>query len=187
LDIAVLKFINLTIANPAFDLFFKFMGDFEFWRWPIALAIVILAWKGGVRGRWFIAACVVTIAVVDPTIHYFLKPLFARLRPCKDPNLPWVRAIDGCGGRYGFPSSHAGNLMSLAVVSGWFYRKSWYFVYPLAIIVAISRVYLGVHYPSDVLGGAAYGAGVGILIIVIAKKLASGRTEKYLLAEHKEN
>jgi len=175
-----LKFVNLTIANSAFDMFFEYIGDFDLWRWPMGLGILLLLWKGGARGRWFVLAAVVTIAIVDPSIHYILKPLFGRLRPCKNPDLSsWLRIIDGCGGRYGLPSSHAANVMGLAVVGGAFYKISRYYLYPLAALVALSRVYLGVHYPTDIIAGAIYGAAVGTLAAYLIKLLASKYGPKY--------
>jgi undecaprenyl-diphosphatase len=173
LDISILKFFNQTLSNPAFDFVFKYIGDFNLWAWPLLPALIWLLWKGGARSRWFVLAAVVAIAIIDPSIHYIWKPLFERLRPCKDPALAWVRAIDGCGGRYGFPSSHAANLMGLAVVAGAFYRKTICYLFPLAIIIAISRVYLGVHYPSDVLGGGAYGAAIGVMVALLTRPIWS--------------
>jgi undecaprenyl-diphosphatase len=183
LDLTILKFVNVTLANPAFDIFFKYIGDLNLWRWPLALALALLLWKGGPRGRWFALAAVMAVAIVDPSIHYILKPLFGRLRPCKEAALVWLRLIDGCGGKYSLPSSHAANLMAIAVVSGSFYKKSRYFLYPLAILVAISRVYLGVHYPTDILAGAAYGAAIGILVLIPIKPLARKKSSGYLAAQ----
>jgi undecaprenyl-diphosphatase len=183
LDLAILKFLNLTIANPYFDFFFKYIGDFDLWRWPIGLVLLLILWKGGAKGRWLVLAAALTIAIVDPSIHYILKPVFARLRPCKNPDLAgWLRVIDGCGGRYGFPSNHAANMMSIAVVATSFYRNGGYYLFPLAAIVAVSRVYLGVHYPLDIVAGAAYGAGFGLLVAMAIKALASKRTPDYLHA-----
>lgn len=180
IELAILKFFNVTIANPAFDIFFRYIGDFHIWRWPVALAIILLLWKGGPRGRWMVALAVITLAIVDPSVHYIFKPLFARLRPCQETMLlTWLRVIDGCGGKYGFPSSHGANLFGQAVIIGAFYRKSGYFFYPLAILVCLSRIYLGVHYFTDVLAGAALGAAVAILVIGLTKLLAPNRTVKY--------
>ena len=175
MDLTILNFINVTLANSVFDIFFKYIGDLDLWRWPLVLVLALLLWKGGPRGRWFVLGAALAIAIVDPSIHYILKPLFGRLRPCREAALEWLRLIDGCGGKYGFPSSHAANLMAIAVVAGSFYKRSRYFLYPLAILIAVSRVYLGVHYPSDILGGAAYGAAIGILVLIPIKSLASNK------------
>ncbi len=183
MDVAILKFINLTLANPAFDILFRYIGDLDLWRWPLALAIVLLLWKGTPRGRWFVLAAFLAIAIIDPSIHYIFKPLFARLRPCKEPALIWLRLIDGCGGKYGFPSSHAANTMALAVVAGEFFKRTRYFFYPLAVIIALSRVYLGVHYPGDIVAGAAYGAAIGLVVLACIKPLARRQRGGYLPAQ----
>jgi undecaprenyl-diphosphatase len=178
-DLALLKFFNITLANPAFDFFFKIIGDFHIWRWPLMALIAWLLWKGGGKGRWLILTCLVTVAIVDPAIHWIFKPLFARLRPCQDSAVIWLRTIDGCGGKYGFPSSHAANLVSQAIVVGSFYKKSRFYLYSLAVLVCISRIYLGVHYPSDVIAGAFFGLAIGLTAIFAAKNIARQRKSDY--------
>lgn len=173
-DFAILKFINVTIANPALDLLFGYIGNFWLWVLPIGIIIILLLWKGGPKGRWLVLLSVIAVLVVDSSIHYILKPhIFARLRPSHiEPAITWLRLIQGRGGKYGLPSSHAANLFSQAVVIGAFYKSSRYYMYPLAILISLSRVYLGVHYPSDILAGAIYGAIIGIIILYIAKTAA---------------
>src|SRR5512138_3341137 len=101
IDVAILKFFNIRIANGFFDFFFIVITDFSFWRWPILAAIVILLWKGGIKGRWAVGLTILAVIIIDPTIHYWLKPLFARLRPCHESTLmSWIRTIDGCGGKF---------------------------------------------------------------------------------------
>jgi undecaprenyl-diphosphatase len=129
-----------------------------------------------------VALAVLAALIIDPTIYRVIKPLVGRIRPCHDPSLVWVQVVDGCGGRFSFPSSHAANMFGLAVVVGAFYKSTRYYLYPVAILVAIGRVYQGVHYPSDVIAGAVYGAAIGLALIIIAKKLAPEKIGKYLHA-----
>ncbi len=178
-DIAILHFFNQTLAYSAFDFIFKTICDFSIWRWPVAAIIVIMLWKGGAKGRWVVLLAILTAVIIDLTIHYLLKPGFGRLRPCHVESLAWLRLIDGCGGRYGFPSSHAANFFGQAVIIGAFYKSSRYYMYPLAVLVAIGRVYLGVHYPTDVLAGAIYGVAVALLVYYGANRFAPKNIRKY--------
>lgn len=169
------------MSIPSLDVFFSLICDFHIWRWLLAALAIALLWKGGPKGRWLVLLAVVTALIVDPSIYRIIKPLFARLRPCHEPALDWVRAVDGCGGRYGFPSSHAANMFGLAIVFGAFYKSARYYMYPLAALIAVGRVYLGVHYPSDVLGGAAYGAAVGWGAVYCYRKMMPKSAGKYLV------
>jgi undecaprenyl-diphosphatase len=170
LDLIILKFINVTIANPAFDFFFRYIGNFKLWALPLLSIIVLLLWKGGPKGRWAVGISIVTVILVDSSIHLLLKPFFARPRPCHaDPVITWLRTIDGCGGKLGFPSSHAANTFSQAVVIGTLYKPSRIYLIIFAILASLSRVYLGVHYPLDILGGALYGVLVASLVLFLAK------------------
>ncbi len=170
------------MATPPLDYFFGCICDFDIWRWPVVLIAIVLIWKGGPRGRWMVGLAVLTALIVDPTVYRIIKPLVGRIRPCHDPSLVWVRVIDGCGGLFSFPSSHAANMFGLAVVIGAFYGTARCYLYPVAALVAIGRVYQGVHYPSDVIAGAIYGATIGLGLIYLTKKLAPEKIGKYLHA-----
>ncbi len=146
------------------------------------LISIALIWKGGSKGRWTVALAIITVLITDPTVYRIIKPLVGRSRPCHDLSLVWVRLVDGCGGRFSFPSSHAANMFGLAMVIGAFYKTARCYLYPVAALVAIGRVYLGVHYPSDVIAGAIYGAAIGLGVIYLMKKLAPEKIGKYLHA-----
>ncbi len=177
-DLAILKFFNITIALPLFDHLFTWICDFNIWRWPAIMVAVSLVWKGGPRGRWMVLLAVLATLIIDPTIYRIIKPLVGRIRPCRDPALEWVRTIAGCGGLYSFPSSHAANFFGLAFVIGSFYKRTRYYLYTVAVLVAVGRVYLGVHYPSDVLAGAVYGTAIGLAVVYFSKKTCAGKDRR---------
>ena len=119
------------------------------------------------RGLLMCLGMVLAVGLSDHITSGLMKPFFARLRPCQVPE--WqnvVHLVTGCGGRYGFASSHASTTFALATTV-WLMLRSWSPWFGVAFgwsaLVAYSRVYVGVHYPLDILVGAAVGVLVGWL------------------------
>ena len=158
-DTALFRFINQTLANPVFDWLMPFASGNDFFGPALALIAGTLLWKGGTRGRVFLAALVLALLVTDPLVVNNLKKLVGRERPFL--GLENVRCLVGKGGSGSFPSAHAANWFAALAVTLMYYRRSWRFMVPLACVIAFSRVYNGVHYPSDVLAGALIGAAAG--------------------------
>jgi undecaprenyl-diphosphatase len=112
------------------------------------------------------------------SVHFF-KEVFQRLRPCHEPDfIGMVHLVKGnCGGQFGFVSSHATNTFALAVFLSFVLGKKFKYFIPLillwAAVISYSRIYLGVHYPGDVIAGAILGASLGAIMgklcIVILK------------------
>lgn len=126
--------------------------------------------RGAERGSWawaFILLSVLTFAVTDSVTAQLLKPMFARLRPCHDPEIqPYLRALVDCGGLYSMPSNHAANHFGLAAF--WFFSirqttgKKWRWLWLWAAIICYAQVYVGKHYPFDILAGALFGTLTGL-------------------------
>ncbi|NQW30992.1 MAG: phosphatase PAP2 family protein [Ignavibacteria bacterium] len=128
------------------------------WRPVFVVGILALLIWGKKHGRWCAAALVVTVAIADPLSSIFLKEAIGRLRPYEA--LESVNQLVGSGGG-SFPSNHALNNAAAAVILSWFYpQRRWLWV-SIALLVGFSRIYVGVHYPSDVLGGFVIGGLVG--------------------------
>ncbi len=154
--------INSHWVNPFFDAVMPFIRNPLCWV-PLYLFIflfVLLNYK--TKGIWWMVVFLSTIALTDMTGTYLFKHTIERLRPCADPDLAFqVRLLlNHCAG-YSFISNHAANHFGMATFFFFTLRhilKNWKWVpYIWATIIVYSQVYVGLHYPSDVIGGALLG------------------------------
>jgi len=158
IDKAVFFFINQTISNPILDRLMPFLTDLNKHKVTIAVFIILWLWlmvKGGKTGRTAGILLVLSIGISDQLSSSVLKNLFCRIRPCHA--LEGVRLLVDCGSGYSFPSSHAVNNFAGATILSHYYRRYSWGWFSLASLIALSRPYIGVHYPSDIAGGAAIG------------------------------
>ncbi|MFP4458272.1 MAG: phosphatase PAP2 family protein [Candidatus Zixiibacteriota bacterium] len=133
----------------------------------ILIAILVLfAIFGGKKGRIMAIFALVAVGFADLISAQFMKPFFGRIRPCHD--LP-ARMLANCSSSNSFPSSHASNIFAFAISVGYSYRWALIGLLPLAFGVALSRVYVGVHYPIDITVGALLGTFLGLFFGYIAK------------------
>ncbi|WP_019989857.1 phosphatase PAP2 family protein [Rudanella lutea] len=177
-----------TLHQLDTDLFLRLNGLYAPWLDPIMVWIternswfpfyaLLLGWLG-YRFRWQALPLILTLAVAvalsDQTASALLKPLTLRLRPCHVSALqPLIHPVLPCGGQYGFASSHAANAFALATGLwlllgqryGWL---RWTFVW--AFLLAYSRIYVGAHYPLDVLAGAGIGVGMAALSVTLYRQ-----------------
>ena len=157
MDTGVFRWVNQSLANPVFDwLMPKLAGHPLFLPGSLAAAL-LLVWKGGRRGRLFVLCLALTLPVADGLVTNTIKKLVGRPRPCIA--LADARVLIGCSDSGSLPSGHAANWFAATLVAFIFYRRSWRVMVPAAATIAFSRVYNGVHYPSDVVAGAILGAG----------------------------
>ena len=171
LDTQLFRAINSGWSHPLLDRLMPFCSG-NAWFAPFLLfAALALLVKGGARGRICLVMLALAVGLGDGFICNTLKHAVARPRPFL--TLSDVLMPPGIGrtDSGSMPSSHAANWFAAAMVLFIYYRRSWWFMLPAAGLVALSRVYNGVHYPSDVLAGAILGAGYAAGIVWTADRL----------------
>lgn len=124
---------------------------------------------------WIVLTLILIITISDQVSVHGFKNVFLRLRPCHDPELDGlVHIVNGkCGGKYGFYSSHATNHFALAVFFSFIFKPFFRYFTPVILIwagmISYSRIYLGVHFPADVLAGSLAGTLLGFMGFKILK------------------
>ena len=167
IDKAIFLFINQTLSNPVGDFLWPLITDYDK-LWPARVILIgIWLWlmiRGGTRGRTAALMLIPLLVVSDQLSSTFIKSLVGRVRPCNTFSADQIHLLVGCGG-LSFPSSHAVNNFSVATMFSHYYPKWKWAFFSWAGLVALSRPAVGVHYPSDVLGGAIIGTCVALAVI----------------------
>jgi undecaprenyl-diphosphatase len=183
LDVRAFRLLNGRLANPAFDAVMPFATDFGKWRAAVILIWCALVIFGKTRGRWAALMLIPVIAASDQLSSHLVKPLVERVRPCDV--LGSVRLWYGAQGwittptevarsyksSFSFPSSHAANITASMLFLGLVYRRWLAPLLALALVVSFSRIYVGVHWPSDVLVGMAIGAAIAAAAYLLFTRL----------------
>src|SRR5882724_299561 len=168
LDIKLFHFIIGSLSNPLFDWLMPILsggnGVMQIFV-PAAITATLAAiFFGNTKIRLCALMMFLVVALGDPLIVNTIKHAVARSRPCI--TLPDVIERLGCSQSGSMPSAHAANWFAVTMVAFLFYRRSLWFMLPMALGVSFSRVYNGVHYPSDVLAGAILGAGYAAAFVI---------------------
>lgn len=132
---------------------------------PLYIVILYFIWVKYRKNFLVILLIIIAAVTLTDQMSVLLKNLVQRPRPCYEPLLQGlVHTVGGrCGGRYSFVSSHAANTFVVAMLSSLFLKNRWYSasIMSWAFIVSYSRIYLGVHYPGDMICGAFLGMLIG--------------------------
>jgi len=162
--------------NSLFDAVMVFISGKLSWLplYIFLLYIIIRQYKW--KSLLILAFIGLLILAADQLSVHAFKNTFQRLRPCHNEELILlVHTVKGCGGQFGFVSSHAANSFALLVFISLLLKKFYNWLPPAllvwGILIAYSRVYLGVHYPGDVLGGALLGSGIGWILYLVYQQV----------------
>lgn len=189
LDSTVFLFFNGMHA-PFFDKFMMLCTGRFIWI-PMYATILFILFKTFKPKMVlvYVAAIVLAITLTDQTCATVIRPIVERLRPSNpdNPLSAYAHLVNGYrGGAYGFPSCHSANSFALAVFMGCLIgrRRFSMFIFGWAILNSYSRLYLGVHYPGDLLVGAVIGSAYGYGCYMFTKLFNSERTNAVLPRFH---
>lgn len=167
-DFTAWYYLNTQWVNGFFDILMPFLRNQ--WTWaPLYLFLLIFMPLNYKRKGWmWCVFFLLTFAISDYLSASVIKPYYLRLRPCNNPYIhDIVHLLVPCGSGYSFPSSHAANHFALGIFAAVTFGRRYRWVWPAVILWALSvgyaQVYVGVHFPGDVLAGGALGAIAGML------------------------
>lgn len=180
IDSQLLLWIN-SMHSPGADVFMKTVTNK--WLWiPISIVVAFFVMrKGGTRrGLLFLLCAGLAIAISDQVCASLLRPAIERMRPSNplNPLSQFVHVVDEYrGGRFGFPSCHASTTFSVAVMLSLYFRNRIVTaaLFAWVALLCYSRMYLGVHYPGDILAGAVVGCLAAAISYLLYKKLITLR------------
>ena len=180
IDHKIFYLINGTLTNPIFDLFFTTITNEHLWIFPVLIGLLWLIIRGGKREKIAAVLVLISASATDAIVAQIIKPVIGRLRPSHALG-DTINLFVSKGGLYGFISAHAANIFAATTVLSYFYKQWKNSLLFLACSVAVSRVYVGVHYPGDVLFGGLFGYGMAWAVITLwvflkMRELKRGRT-----------
>ncbi len=164
LDADLFHFVNLNLHHPALDGVMRFLSGNALFAPALILLAVGVLWKGSLRLRIMVLMLAIILPLGDGCIVNPLKHAIARERPSDV--LADAHVVGGKSDGRSMPSAHAATWFAATMIGAIYYRRSVRFMLPLACLIAFSRLYVGAHYPADVLAGALVGAAYGLLGVV---------------------
>lgn len=169
IDTHLFYIINRDAQNFIFDIIMPLISDEKSW-YPLILAgLIYVFYKDYKRASIFLLTVLLALGISEHLTSNFFKPFLGRLRPCNA--LEGINLLAGCSGSFSLPSAHASNVAAISTVVCYEYRKLIIYMAVVVILVCYSRIYLGVHYPFDVLMGMFGGVVYGLTTIGIKEAL----------------
>ena len=186
-DVAGFYFINGSLRNGFLDSLMPLITNKWNFTVPIVLLLLyVLLFRP--RRDQILAASAVAVVLLADASTYFLKDHFHRIRPCNA--LPQVHLLNGavCTNSFSFPSNHASNVFAIAAFFSYNYRKLVIPCFIIAGLIGYSRIYLGAHYPTDVMASVVWGMLVGFPAAMIAERLTRvGQVDDPIRSSEKED
>ena len=173
-DKQAMIFLN-NLGSSTFDPFWILVSEKWFWI-PLYVIFLYFLYKNFNKKSLFYILLFVALGITaSDQIANIFKFGFERLRPCHDPSLEGLLREVKCGGKFGFYSAHSSNSFFVAtyltILLGKKIKQLPYFLFVWAAIVAYSRVYLGMHFPGDIIVGAIIGILLALFFGTLAKKV----------------
>lgn len=182
IDYAIFEWINQDLANPFLDQVLPVYRDKLIWvPLYVVIAYYLVKQHGWRSAAYLLLSIAAVITVADQLAAEIIKPGVGRLRPCAEPAVAdTVRSLVPCGGKFSFPSNHATNHFALATVLALTFlrgRKTLIWTaYLWAASIALAQVYVGKHWPGDVLAGALFGTLIAYLGVLVYRRLTGAHT-----------
>ncbi len=171
LDEQLFYLINNGWQNPFFDAIMPIWREKSTWIPLYVLLAAFIVYRFKIKGLYLILALGLLVGLSDNISSQLIKKNVQRIRPCNDATVQDDHLLISCGSGYSFPSTHAVNHFAtatfLSLTLGQFFRKIRLPLYLWAASISLGQVYVGVHYPLDIICGAIFGA----LLAYIAAKL----------------
>ncbi len=173
-EINALNWTHNYFQSEALTIWVLILTDKNTFLWPGVATVLAFLYLKKKQGLLFILTAAITILLADGISENILKPLITRSRPCT--TLDFIRNADNfflnsvhCSSSFSFPSTQAVNLFALATLWAGFFGKSGWVLFVLALWTGWTRIYLGLHYPSDILGGMFIGVAMGFLGVKLSR------------------
>jgi len=167
LDQSLFLFLNSLHCTFLDPVMVFITGDFA-WVPLYVTVVFFFFWKRNWRwGLLALAAVLLAFALTDQLSVHLFKNTIQRIRPCHEADFFGImRSLEHCGGQFSFISSHAANTFGFATITSLLLGKKWYSwcIFSWAALVSYSRIYVGKHYPLDIICGALFGILVGYCI-----------------------
>jgi len=168
IDRTLFYFLNHAFVNPVLDWLMPMITEEDNWRIPILLVWLSLMVFGGKKGRITALLVLLIVALSDQLVNFVIKPWIGRVRPCFV--LENVRCLIDQPNSPSFPSSHASNMAAMATLFSYRYRRYTAGFVFIAFLISFSRMYVGVHYPSDMTAGWCVGIVCAVVILFLGRK-----------------